>query len=102
LLADAIEAASRTLDDPSPARIENLVETITNRKLMDKQLDDSKLTLTDLKRIKESFIRVLMAMFHSRIKYPTTENELNKKELPDEEKEKGAPPPEPEEPPSED
>jgi putative nucleotidyltransferase with HDIG domain len=97
LLADAIEAASRTLDDPSPARIENLVETITNKKLMDKQLDDSKLTLTDLERIKESFIRVLMAMFHSRIKYPTTENELNKKELPEEKKEAETPTPAPEE-----
>ncbi|TET33637.1 MAG: HDIG domain-containing protein [Planctomycetota bacterium] len=96
LLSDAIEAASRTLDDPSPARIENLVETITNKKLMDKQLDDSKLTLTDLKRIKKSFIRVLMAMFHSRIKYPTTEHELNKKELPEEKKEAQTPTPAPE------
>ncbi|MHC4663147.1 MAG: HD family phosphohydrolase [Planctomycetota bacterium] len=87
LLADAIEAASRTLDDPSPARIENLVEAITTRKLMDKQLDDSQLTLTDLKNIKERFIRVLTAMFHSRVKYPTTENELNKKEIPEEKKE---------------
>ena len=69
LLADAVEAASRTLEEPSPARIQEVVNQIVRRRLSDGQLDESGLTLTDIKRIEETFTRVLMGIFHTRIKY---------------------------------
>ena len=70
LNADSVEAASRTLPDPSPARLRSLVDELTMRKLLDGQLNDSPLTLTDLAKAKEGFVRVLTAIFHSRVKYP--------------------------------
>jgi len=70
LLADAVEAASRTLPEPSPARLQSLVHGLAMRKLMDGQFSDSPLTLSDLARAEECFVRVLSAIFHSRIKYP--------------------------------
>lgn len=73
MLADSIEAVSRTLEDPTPSRIEHLVGQIVEKKLSDGQLDDSHLTLTDLKKIRETFTRVLTGIFHSRIKYPDQE-----------------------------
>ncbi len=69
-LADAIEAASRTLIKPTPGHIEELVNDITHRKWMDHQLDDSELTLAELRIVKRSFVFTLMSMLHSRIPYP--------------------------------
>ena len=70
LLADSVEAASRTLSEPTPARIERLVHDIVLRKLVDGQLDESRLTLTDLSAVQASFVKVLTGIFHGRIKYP--------------------------------
>jgi len=70
LLADAVEAASRTLPEPSPARLRSLVSELTMKKLLDGQLDESPVTLTDLAKTEKSFVRVLAAIFHSRVKYP--------------------------------
>lgn len=70
LLADAVEASSRTLSKPTPARIESLVRKIINNKFIDGQLDDCELTLKDLNKIAGSFVRVLTGVFHSRVEYP--------------------------------
>ncbi len=70
LLADAVEATSRTMTDPTPGKIRNLVQRIVNNKFIDKQLDESDLTLHDLHKISESFVRVLTAAFHVRVEYP--------------------------------
>jgi len=70
LLADACEAASRTLNEPTSKRIESLVEDIVRHKMEDGQLDECSLTLTDLAKIKDAFARILSARFHTRIKYP--------------------------------
>ncbi|MDD5680586.1 MAG: HDIG domain-containing protein, partial [Candidatus Omnitrophica bacterium] len=59
LLADSVEAASRTLDDPTPARIKSLVQKIINNKFIDSQLDECELTLKDMHKISESFARIL-------------------------------------------
>jgi putative nucleotidyltransferase with HDIG domain len=72
MLADSIEAATRTLEEPTPARIEEMVRKIINNKFIDGQLDECELTLKDLEKIASSFIRVLSAMYHSRIKYPAS------------------------------
>lgn len=70
MLADAAESASRTLRDPTPARIEGLVKGLADTRLMDAQLADTPLTLSDVRRIEESLTRALIAMFHHRIRYP--------------------------------
>lgn len=70
LLADSVEAASRVLADPSPSRIEDLVDEIVDEKVADGQLDDSSLELKDLRIIKSVFTRILNAMYHARVEYP--------------------------------
>jgi putative nucleotidyltransferase with HDIG domain len=70
LLADACEAASRALDEPTSKRIEGLVNSIVTRKMEDGQLDECGLSLTDIAKIKDAFVRILSARFHTRIKYP--------------------------------
>ncbi|MCK5161035.1 MAG: phosphohydrolase, partial [Candidatus Aureabacteria bacterium] len=73
LLADAIEAASRTLEKPTPARIRNFVDEIVDEKMIDGQLNECPLTMQEIGKIKEAFIMVLNGMFHTRVKYPKNE-----------------------------
>lgn len=70
MLADATESASRSLVEPTPARLENLVEDIAMKKLLDGQFDECGLTLEQLRTIEDSLIKSLTAVFHGRIKYP--------------------------------
>jgi putative nucleotidyltransferase with HDIG domain len=70
MIADAVEAASRTLTDASPARIRGLIQTILDDILKDGQLEDTDLTLSDLRVVTETFLRVLANIFHQRIDYP--------------------------------
>jgi membrane-associated HD superfamily phosphohydrolase len=70
MLADAVEAASRTLDDPKPSRIMNLIERIINDRFQSGELDECPLTLRDLAKIKDAFAQVLISAFHHRIEYP--------------------------------
>jgi membrane-associated HD superfamily phosphohydrolase len=70
MLADAVEAASRTLEDPTPKRIETHVQSIIEHIFLDGQLDECELTLKDLHAIQKSFIAILIGIFHQRIEYP--------------------------------
>ncbi len=70
MVADAVESASRTLQEPAPARIENLVEKIAMKRLLDGQFDDCQLTLQELRTIQKSLVKSLTAMYHGRVKYP--------------------------------
>lgn len=70
MLADAVESASRVLVEPTPARIESLVEDIAMKKLLDGQFDDCNLTLKQLRTIEDSLIKSLTAVYHGRVKYP--------------------------------
>lgn len=70
MLADAIEAASRTLHDPTPARIQGMVQKLINNVFIDGQLDECDLTLKNLHMIAKSFNRVLAGSFHHRVDYP--------------------------------
>jgi len=70
LLADAVEAASRTLVDPTPARIQGMVQKIMNGVFSDGQLNECELTLKDLNQIAKSFTKTLSGIFHGRIEYP--------------------------------
>ena len=79
MLADAVEAASRTLSDPTPSRIKGLIQQIINKIFTDGQLDECELTLKDLHQIGDSFNRILNAIFHQRIGYPSMEEAGKKK-----------------------
>jgi putative nucleotidyltransferase with HDIG domain len=70
MLADAAEAASRTISEPSVARIQGLVQKIINKAFSDGQLDECELTLKDLNEIARSFNKTLGGIFHQRIEYP--------------------------------
>ncbi len=70
MLADMVEAASRSLSDPTPARIRGTVQKIINRVFSDGQLDDCELTLKDLHEIAKSFNKTLSGIFHQRVEYP--------------------------------
>lgn len=76
LLADSVEASSRTLGEPTPGKIRNMVQRIINNKFIDNQLDECNLTLRDLTMISDAFVRVLIAAFHVRAEYPKKE-EIN-------------------------
>jgi putative nucleotidyltransferase with HDIG domain len=71
LLADQVEAASKTLTEPNPARIQGLVQRIINNVFADGQLDECELTLKDLHLIAKSFNKILSGIFHQRIHYPS-------------------------------
>lgn len=70
MLADAVEAASRTLAEPAPAKIRGLIQTILEDILKDGQLEHTDLTLSDLRTVSDTFLRVLANIFHQRIDYP--------------------------------
>lgn len=70
MLADAVEAASRSLRDPNPARVQNMVRNNVARVFADGQLDDCELTLRGLNLISAAFIRILTGRFHHRVDYP--------------------------------
>jgi uncharacterized domain HDIG len=69
-LADNVEAAVRSMKQPTPGRVEGLVRKIIKDKLNDGQLDQCDLTFQDLDRIAMAFVRVLSGIFHSRVEYP--------------------------------
>jgi putative nucleotidyltransferase with HDIG domain len=73
MLADSVEAASRTLDDPKPSRVRNLVKRIINDKFQSGQLSDSELTMRDLSIMEDAFTQMLLGIFHKRIDYPQKE-----------------------------
>jgi hypothetical protein len=75
MIADSVEAASRTLEDPKPSRIRGLVRRLINEKVQSGQLSESDLTLKDLQGIEDAFVKVLIGAFHSRIEYPKKEAE---------------------------
>ena len=70
MLADSVEASSRTLTDPTPARIRSHIDKIIKTIFSEGQLDESELTFKDLHYLSESFQRILTGLFHQRIAYP--------------------------------
>jgi putative nucleotidyltransferase with HDIG domain len=70
MLADTVESASRTLIDPTPSRIQGLVDSIAQKKMSDGQFDECGLTFRQLHRIRSSLVKSLTAIYHARVKYP--------------------------------
>jgi len=69
MLADAAESAARTLVEPTPNRLQNLIDSITMKRLTDGQLDECSITLAQLNAVKHSLLKSLTAIYHGRIKY---------------------------------
>ena len=70
MLADSVEAASRSLSESSVKTLRNLVQRIIHDKFSSSQLDECNLTFHDLDKIIEGFMPVLQGIFHTRIEYP--------------------------------
>lgn len=71
MLADIVEAACRSLNEPTPARIQGLVNKLINNVFIDGQLDECELTLKDLHQIAKHFNQILATVHHKRIEYPS-------------------------------
>lgn len=71
LLCDCVESAARSLPEPTPVRLEQVVNTLARKRLTDGQFDECNLTLSELHKIEESIIKTLRAVYHGRIAYPT-------------------------------
>lgn len=72
-ICDSVEAAVRSLKEPSPEKIDEIVSSIVNNKMMDGQFSETPLTLKELGEVKETVCEALKGIFHSRIQYPDKE-----------------------------
>ena len=74
MLADSVESATRAVQDPSPERLRELIRTVVQGKIQDGQLSEAPLTLREIDRIQEQFVKVVSGMFHHRLDYPATKH----------------------------
>lgn len=70
MIADSVEAAARTVDEPTPTKLRNMIDMIITRIRDDGQLDECDITLRELRLVAESFVKTLMGIHHHRIAYP--------------------------------
>lgn len=78
MLADSVEAAVRSINEPTNSKIEEMVNNIIKDRLNEGQLDDCDLTLKDIEKIREAFLKVLSGIYHKRIEYPVDKWEESK------------------------
>lgn len=76
MLADAVEAATRSLRNPSASRLRGMIISIVHERFTSSELDECPLTLRDLTNIIDSFQTILLGIFHTRIEYPEQEEKL--------------------------
>jgi membrane-associated HD superfamily phosphohydrolase len=74
MIADAVESICRTLDEPTPSRIESVVNEVVMKRLADGQFDDCEITLRELHVVEKSLVRTLLGIYHARIAYPTADD----------------------------
>jgi len=79
MLADAVEAATRSLAKPTPSRIKEITKQICDKRMLSGELDESQLTLSDMARIREAFIPLLTGIHHARIAYPGQKDRTTEK-----------------------
>ncbi len=70
MIADSVEAAARTVEEPTPTKLRNMIDMIITRLRDDGQFDDCDITLRELRLVAESFVKTLMGIHHHRIAYP--------------------------------
>ena len=78
MLADTVEPAVRSLSDPSPTNVRNMVFKLINGRAQEGELDESGLTMNDLAKIREKFVSILTGIYHKRVQYPGQEKEEEK------------------------
>ena len=83
MIADACESACRTLTEPTPKRIESLVNGIVMKRLLDGQFDECALLMSDIRKIQDSVIKSLTGIYHGRIKYPDAPEPKKKSDVRD-------------------
>jgi putative nucleotidyltransferase with HDIG domain len=74
MLADSCESATRAMQDPTPERVRDLIDTVVQGKISDGQLDEAPLTLADVAQVKDQFVSILAGVHHRRIEYPGTKH----------------------------
>jgi putative nucleotidyltransferase with HDIG domain len=82
MLADLIEASVRTLPDMSEEKLDAVIDNLIKRRFLEGQLDECDLTLKDLKKIKEAFLKILVGVHHQRIEYPEPEQPVQVAAIP--------------------
>jgi hypothetical protein len=70
MLADTCESAVRSIENPDNEKVENLISNLIDKRIEDGQLDESPLTINDIKKIKTTFTNILIGQYHKRIRYP--------------------------------
>ena len=70
MLADTVEAACRTLENPTEERLDKFIQMLINGKAEHHQLDKCDLTFSDITTIKDAFVKLLVGYYHNRIEYP--------------------------------
>jgi cyclic-di-AMP phosphodiesterase PgpH len=84
MLADSCESAARAMREPTPERVQTLIESIVASKIADGQLDDAPLTMGEIARVKAQFAKILGGVSHRRIEYPATKHLTDSEPAPDE------------------
>ncbi|WP_035796869.1 HD family phosphohydrolase [Clostridium akagii] len=79
MIADSVEAAVRSIQEPTKGKIEEMVNNIITSKLNEGQLDDCDLTFRELNEIRKAFLSALNGIYHQRIEYPTDKSQLGQK-----------------------
>lgn len=79
MLADACESTIRSMTEGDPKKVENVINNLFKQRIEDGQLDESPITIQDIKKIKESFASILIGQHHKRIRYPK-QNEMEENE----------------------
>jgi hypothetical protein len=74
MLADGCESAVRSISEPDALKVENMINNIFNSRLKESQLDDAPITFSDISKMKEAFLSILISQHHRRIKYPKQED----------------------------
>ena len=74
MLADGCESAVRSITEPDASKVENMINNIFNLRLKEGQLDDAPITFSDISKMKEAFLSILISQHHRRIKYPKQED----------------------------
>ena len=80
MLADTIEAAARSIAEPTPTKLTNLVRKLIENKFIDGQLNECNLTFKEIFLIEETFKKTILNIYHHRIDYPNISNETKKTE----------------------
>lgn len=82
MLADSVEAASRSLKSPTKPNLKRLITEIFNSYIQDGQLDDCEFSLKELRAAASSFLDTLYTIYHHRVEYPGFDFEMKKKKFP--------------------